>query len=271
MAGGARGANDRTVRTFGRWAALLSLALAAGAGGCGGALPPSQLPPEGLLSRAEERLERERYADAQLLFQQYLDRFPGDPQGDRAQLGIARCFLGLKDWPGAREQLETLIQRYPDSPSVETARFLLGVSFARESLPAEMDQSLTHKSLDELEAYLADYPRGQHRDEASQLRRDLRAKLARKNLANGNLYRRMGYPEAAIRYYEMVVRLYPETAQTAEARLGLAEAFRAMKRWNEADSLYRAALEDAKDDPGLQQRIERRLKDHPAEGGQARS
>lgn len=229
------------------------------------------MPPQGLLARAEERLDRERHAEAQVLFQQFLDRFPGDPLGDRAQLGIARCLLGLEDWPGARETLDTLIERYPDSPAVETARFLLGVSYARESLPPEMDPQLAHKALDELEAYLADYPRGTHRDEAARLRADMREKLVRKDLANGNLYRRLGFPQAAIRYYETVVRQYPETPHIAEARFGLAEAYREMKRWSEADSLYRAARKDAGSDPGLRERIERRLRDLPSGDGQARS
>jgi outer membrane protein assembly factor BamD len=216
---------------------LLAIALAVMMTGCAGARHHTSLPPADLLARAEHELERGKNRSAQTRFQEFLDRYPSDPAADRAQLGLARSYIGLKEWSVAREELRLLIQRYPDSPEVESARFLTGLAYSRESLPAEMDQELTRKALDEFEAYLADYPEGEYRDQAAALRQDMRAKLARKDLKNGNLYLKMGFPRAARLYYQEVLDRYADTPSAAEARFGLAEALRKLGEESRAAGL----------------------------------
>src|SRR5262249_54487075 len=142
----------------------------------------------------------------------------------------------------------------------EEARYYVGVAYARQSLPAEMDQALTHKALDELEAYLADFPAGKHRDEAEKERSSLREKLAEKDLRNGNLYLKMSYPEAAAALFQGVLDRYGDTTRADRARFGLAEALRAQGKRNEAGAIYRQLLESGAASD-LRKECERRLRE----------
>src|SRR5262245_45124281 len=166
-----------------RVSALIVLALVAGCAS-GKNLPG---PATDLLAHAERLLERGKHRDAEAAFRSFLDRYPGDPAAARAQLGLARSIMGEKEWDRARAEFASLAEKYPDSPAVEDARSYIGVAYARESLPPEMDQTLSHKALEEFDAYLGDFPAGRYRSEAQAERSTIREKLAEKELRNGFL------------------------------------------------------------------------------------
>jgi outer membrane protein assembly factor BamD len=236
------------------------MAVAAVASGCASGRHPVIAPPAEILAHGERAFDRGRFRDAEAVFKQFLDHYPGDPAAPRVQLGLARSILGEKEYERARTEFTALTERYPDSPEMEEARYYVGVAYARESLPAEMDQAQTRKALDEIEAYLADFPAGRHRAEAEGDRSALREKLAEKDVRNGNLYLKMGYPEAAAILFQGVLDRFGDTTRADRARFGLAEALRAEGKRTEASALYRRLLESgaAMD---LRRECERRLRE----------
>jgi outer membrane assembly lipoprotein YfiO len=213
-----------------------------------------------MLTRAERLLERGKNRDAEEAFRDFLDRYPSDPGAAEAQLGLAKSIMGLKEWNRARMELNAVVERYADSPAVEEARYNLGVAYARESLPVEMDQALTHKALEEFEAYLADFPAGRHREEGLRQRQAMREKLAEKELRNGFLYLKMGFPEAGRTFFQNILDQYGDTTRAGEASFGLDEALRAEGKFAEAGVIYRRLLEN-ETDARLKDDCERRLRE----------
>jgi tetratricopeptide (TPR) repeat protein len=64
-----------------------------------------------LLREADVLLKDNRLSDAQTAYEAALRRFPGEPY---ARLGLARCAMARGDWSGARDHLQTALERQPD-------------------------------------------------------------------------------------------------------------------------------------------------------------
>jgi outer membrane assembly lipoprotein YfiO len=236
--------------------------------GCASGKNPVVAPAPDLLARAEALLTKGKNRDAEGAYRTFLDHYPSDPKAQVAQLGLAKSILGQGEWERARGELSGLIERYPDSSEIEEARYLTGVTYSRESLPVELDQELTRKALEEFEAYLADFPAGGHRAEGAAERGALREKLADKELRNGQLYLRMGFPDAARTFFQQILDRYGDTTRAERASFGLAEVLRAEGKNAEAGAIYRRLLE-SETDPRLKKECERRLREMETRVGTA--
>jgi len=66
--------------------------------------------------------QQKKYDQSAKAFGLVPGNWPNDPKAPDALLGQANALIGAKDVPGAIKVLQTLVEKYPTSPAVETAR-----------------------------------------------------------------------------------------------------------------------------------------------------
>lgn len=82
--------------------------------------------PSALFWLGNAQYANKAYADARDSFQKLLNLNPKHPRAPEAMLAISNVQIELKDIPGARQTLGTLVKTYPESETAATATDRLG-------------------------------------------------------------------------------------------------------------------------------------------------
>jgi outer membrane protein assembly factor BamD len=213
--------------------------------------------PQDQLSEAKREFERGKYLKIIPEFQGLTLNYPGTPEGMEAQFLLAESYRLSEQYDLAREAYQDLIRDYPHSSYREEAQLKIGVAYLDESLPAEFDQELTWKALEEFEVFLAEYPSSPVREQAEHWLNECREKIARKDYLNGRLYLKMGYTEAARKTFERVFSEYPSSESAAPAVLGMAQAYLKEKKRDDAVVFLDRLIEEYPGTPEAQVAEER--------------
>lgn len=172
-------------------------------------------------------MEREDYLLAIEAFKHVTMASPLGDWADDALIGLADAHRAISDYATAESEYRRLLSDYPRSPLVPEAVYKLGLSFYDQSLPAELDQSMTLAAIEQLEYFAATYPESDFVPEAGEKIAELRARLAEKAHGTAALYLRLGDLAAARVYLETIVEDHPNTKW---ARLALLEIARSHVR-----------------------------------------
>jgi outer membrane protein assembly factor BamD len=194
----------------------LALALSFSFAACGGGMSRYEgMTPEALFTLANNELQSGEHDDAA----RTLDRLLVT-HGDWERLPDARMLLGdvyfdREDFLTARSEYQRFLSRYPGHPrSAEAAlgicKSLVGLAYTEEALADCSNVSVDFAGLPEAA-------------EAAQLVADLRLKLAEKDYLNGDFYLRRELFDSALKYFEFVATLYPESEFAPMALLRMFE------------------------------------------------
>lgn len=179
---------------------------------------------EDAYSVGAEAMEREDYLLAIEAFKRVTMASPLSDWADDALIGLADAHRAISDYALAEEEYRRVMSDYPRSPLVPEAAYKLGLSFCDQSLPAELDQSMTFSAIEQLEHFVATYPESDLVPEAEERIAELRARLAEKAYGAAALYLQLEKPGAARVYLEAIVEDYPDTEWAPRALLEIARS-----------------------------------------------
>jgi len=183
---------------------------------------------------AKEKYDDENYLDAQLDFDVVVLRFGGSVYADSAQYFLAMCHYYMDEFLISAVEFRKLITDRSQSPLVVNAQYMLAASFAEMSPRPSLDQEFTIKALKEYQIFLEDFPFDERKEDVQRKVYDLRNKLARKNLQNAELYRKMGRLSSSIIYYDIVLESYYDSEWADEALYGKAVVYFSMEEYSKA-------------------------------------
>ncbi len=212
--------------------------------GCGGSSPSVRMDPDDQLESCRRDCERGKHMKVIPRLQNLVLNYPGTAQGAEAQYLLAESYRQTEQYDLARDAYTDLVREYPASTYRDRAHLSIGISFFEESLPAEYDQELTYRALEEFEVFLVDYPTSPVRKEAEEWLEKCREKIARKSYLNGRLYLKMGYTEAARHTFQRVLDAYPASTSAAPAVLGIAQSYLREKNRTEAQAVFGRLIEE---------------------------
>lgn len=124
-----------------------------------------------------------------------LTRF--DTTYERVSYMYAKSQYGVRDYVLAGYYLEHFGKTFPGSRYVEECDLLSAICNYKDSPAFELDQQATYTAIDQLQLFTVRHPASALRDSCFVLVDLLRQKLEEKDFANGTLYVRTGYLEAA--------------------------------------------------------------------------
>ena len=107
-----------------------------------------------------------------------------------------RYYWGLsnykfKDYYTAETNFEQFLSTYPRSPFASEATYLRLDCLYRQTLRYELDQTPTYKAINEISAYILEYPSNTHMQECRDMLIDLNERLDKKAYESARLYYKM--------------------------------------------------------------------------------
>lgn len=139
---------------------------------------------------------------------------------DEAQYYLAMSHFKRDEFILAAFEFETLIKSYPTSELVNQARFNMALSYFNLSPEYYLDQTYTQIAIDEFQNYIELYSDDPKVAEAKDKINQLRNKIALKYFKNAELYISLNEQNAALIYYDYVLKDYFDSQYADDALLG---------------------------------------------------
>jgi len=226
--------------------------------GCSKAPPTfEEVPPaDQLFEEGQAELEGRRvfnmlpwvnYDSAIEKFQAIIDNYPYSEYAVLAELAIADAYFADRKYEEALSYYRDFIDLHPQHEKVPYTIFQAALCHERRVKSPIRDQTATRDALQFLDQLLATYPYSEYGDDAEEIWRDLRTRLAQQIKAIGDFYMRRGEYESAAERYRSLLNEYPGLGLDAEALYKLAVCYEEMNRRDEAEDIYQAIVQNYRD------------------------
>ncbi len=141
---------------------------------------------------AKRAFEQKKYVQASTLLQDCIAVFKGSDKAEESLYLLAMSHYENADYETAAVYFKSYYSRYPKGKFAESARFFSGYGYYLDSPEPQLDQSGTHKAIEELQAFLDYFPRSDKVSIAQSAIFELQDKLTFKELQNAQLYYNLG-------------------------------------------------------------------------------
>jgi outer membrane protein assembly factor BamD len=180
---------------------------------------------DSLYNKAAAALDDKRYAEATQYFEEVERQHPYSKWATQAQLMGAYASYEDQRYDEAIIALDRFIELHPGNESIDYAHYLKALCFYEQISDVARDQFMTQEALKALETLIRRFPDSKYARDAA-LKRDLTYDhLAGKEMEIGRYYLNRGHINAAINRFRTVVEKYQTTTHTAEALHRLVEAY----------------------------------------------
>tara|TARA_X000000368_G_scaffold113460_1_gene88481 strand:- start:7446 stop:8234 length:789 start_codon:yes stop_codon:yes gene_type:complete len=188
--------------------------------GCGWANPfDDQIPYK---TRFEDGLvffEDEKYTKSAQQFNIIVERASHTDLGDDALFFLAESYFLDEEYELALIEYEKLVSRMGFSPYIEKTRWRICETLMALSPNYYHDQESSRKAIIEIQQFLDDYPSSDYSVGADSLIKEIRLRLAEKNMETGELYFKLKAYDSAILAYKIVIKDYYDTTYYRDANL----------------------------------------------------
>lgn len=222
--------------------ALLTLPIVA----CGGNDRYQGFDAEALYRTAELEFEEGEYGNAIDALERLMVTYQSSERVPEARFLLARAYYEDEEYITARAEYQRFLDRYVGHELSAAASLGMCESLAELAPNPHRDQTFTREAITTCGNVIVDYAGTPESLRAAEIRQGLRETLAEKEYLNARHYMRRSQYDPAIKYFEFVVNLYPESEFAPRALLGM----------------YRANLEIGYDDLAEEARA-RLLREYP--------
>ena len=140
---------------------------------------------------AFEYYNAKKYSKAASVFESLAVLTDGTERDDTVRYYWGLSNYKFKDYYTAETNFEQFIESYPRSPFTSEARYQRLDCLYRQTLRWELDQTPTYKAINEVSAYILDYPSNTHMKECRDMLMELNDRLDRKAYEAAKLYYKM--------------------------------------------------------------------------------
>ena len=162
--------------------------------------------------------EQKDYDKAIKAFERVIYYFATGEYTDDAQFYLALCYFKKKEYELAKSEFEFLIENFPQSEYVEQSYIYIAKCILNKNKNIHRDLSQIKDAIKILREFLSKFPKSKYRNEAKELLREAKERLAQKMLLAIKVYYKLGKKESALLYYELLKNEYPESEALKEAK-----------------------------------------------------
>ncbi|PLX76387.1 MAG: outer membrane protein assembly factor BamD [Desulfuromonas sp.] len=188
-----------------------------------------QLPPTRsaayYFQEGERLFERELYEDAVASWERVRDSYYSPELNILAELKIAEAYYLAEMYVEAAATYESFLKNHPDSDHGQRVLYYLGMSYYKQVLPANRDQTATHNTIVTFRNLLKLYPETSQKVEVEDYIHFCRNRLAQHEVLVGRFYVRTDKADAAIMRLEAVLADYPDFTTREQLYYLLGEAY----------------------------------------------
>ena len=166
---------------------------------------------------AEEKMRRFKYEDARKAYQEIQEKAPDRSYDADIMLRIADTYFGEEKYAEAQVEYQAFINFHPVHRDAAYAQYQVAMCSFNEITTIDRDPALTRAALKEFQNLLAKYPGSPYEEEANKNVTLCREKLAEYELYVGKFYQKKGSYQAALGRLERLLKDYPGSAAEKEA------------------------------------------------------
>jgi outer membrane protein assembly factor BamD len=197
-----------------------------------------------LYEKASKSLTKGYYDDCINDFEKLRNTYPFSKYAVEAELKIADALFAKKEYADAADNYRTFAKLHPKHEQVDYATYHVGLSLFLEAPKSiDRDQSSTEKALEELRAFITQFPESKYADDAAKHIGQGRDRLAEKELYVGRWYAKHGEYKAALGRLRVVISRYPDTSAVEESTFLLGKSLFRTKQPDESKTTLSGFLE----------------------------
>ena len=141
---------------------------------------------------AKKAFEKGKYAQACTFLSEIVTVMKGTEHAEEALYLLGLSHFENKDYSSSGAYFKTYYTHYPKGKYAELARFYSGYGYYLDSPEPQLDQTTTHKAIEELQNFLDYFPKSDKVSIAQNAIFELQDKLVLKELQNAVLYYNLG-------------------------------------------------------------------------------
>ena len=163
------------------------------------------------LNKGIKLFNEKKYSKARDQFEFIIYNNPGSSYALKAQYFFAESLYMLENYDSASKEYDKYIMLSQDSELVQRSKFLICKCLYNESFNYDLDQNNSQFTIDKIQYFLEEYPNTNYKNECETMIKDLRSKLALKEIESGKLYLRLEKYDSALIYFNLVLIEYYDT------------------------------------------------------------
>ena len=179
--------------------------------------------------------EEEKYVKASQQFNIIVERASHTDLGDDALFFLAESYFLNQDYDLALVEFEKLVSRMGFSPYIEKSRWRICETLMLLSPNFYHDQDSSKKAISQIQEFLDDFPNSEYSKDADKLIKELRTRLAEKNMETGKLYVKLKAYDSAIVSYNIVVNEFYDTIFFDDANMAIIRCLSLQNKSDEAE------------------------------------
>ena len=200
---------------------LFSLVLAA----CSSPKAKPEKPAQLHFMKGEEYFEDGNYNKAIESWEQVRDAFYSPELSMLAEMKIAEAYFKSEQYEQAAVAFDDFLQQHPNDYRTPTVLYRMGLSYYRQIMVPDRDQTSTEYALFSFEELVKRFPDDPQAQEARNLILRCKTRLAEHEVYVGRFYLRIDQYEQAINRLEGVLKNFPQYYYRDEAYLYLGQAY----------------------------------------------
>ena len=166
---------------------------------------------------AENKMQKFKYEEARKAYQEIQEKAPDRSYDADIMLRIADTYYGEEKYAEAQVEYQAFINFHPVHRDASYAQYQIGMCSYQEITTIDRDPALTRTALKEFQALLTKYPRSPYEEEAKKYIAICRDKLAEYELYVGRFYHKKGSYLAAVGRFEKLLKDYPGSTAEKDA------------------------------------------------------
>ena len=246
---GRRGATGRTLLALG-----LALSLSAACASSGTARKPDKMtqellstPKEALFEKGKTLIAKKRWEQGRKYLSYVFETYPNDPVGRDALLLVADSYVkqgGAAAYTEARYRYRDYLNRYPDAPRRDYARYQFAYCSDKEHESPDRDQASTREAIQQYQALIREYPDSGFAGAARERIRQLVDLLAEHEFGVGFFYMRKGSLASAMGRFSGIEERFPDYSGRDKLFYYEGRTLARLGRADEAARFYSRLLEE---------------------------
>lgn len=193
--------------------------------GCADKVIPAADRAQHYAAEGEKFLQDEDYEDAIASWGKVRDSFHSPELNILAELKISEAYYLSEKYPEATAACELFLKNHPNHPETSTVFYRLGMSYYKQMLPAEKDQTATKNAIVTFRNLLKVYPNFDKTDEVTRYIKVALDRLAESEVKVARFYLRTKEPVAAQKRFEYLIKTYPDYIPPEYLYLDVGEAY----------------------------------------------
>ncbi|MBE2280883.1 MAG: outer membrane protein assembly factor BamD [Ignavibacteriaceae bacterium] len=180
--------------------------------GCSGSKDLSQMTPDERYEYALNLYQKGDYIEAILEFESLITQYPAQHFADDARFYLGYSRFNRSEYLLAAFEFSRLINLHLTSEYVPLSQYMLAESYYQLSPHYSLDQRYTEKAIEEFQAFVDNFPTDEiYGPLATGKINELTEKLALKLFNSAEIYEKMEYYSAAVKYFDLVKERYHDT------------------------------------------------------------